>query len=236
VKLRHLITIAAAGAAFAVCPASAASLPEVRTPAPVVSAAITQSHYCFARVRGLDPGRLPPAYLVLQLRVKLSYRNTGKRALIVPLEHEHAIYAAFKPGPMIALHEPPGVPEPAYSPMIHLPADVNPDNPTTPANDVFGLIPAGGELSPAITEEITLAVDRHSLFHSNPDLRGHRVYLKLQLDHRELSPVLDAVLSDRWTKFGVPWTGALRTNTFAIDVPASPAAQPCDDARPESVF
>jgi hypothetical protein len=27
--------------------------------------------YCFARVRGLEPERLPPAYLVLQLRVAI---------------------------------------------------------------------------------------------------------------------------------------------------------------------
>jgi hypothetical protein len=30
-------------------------------PAPAATAAITEANYCFDRVRGLDPGRLPPA-------------------------------------------------------------------------------------------------------------------------------------------------------------------------------
>jgi hypothetical protein len=39
------------------------------------------------------------------------------------------------------------------------------------------------------------------------------------LKQQELSPTLLTDLSDRWTKFGVPWTGGLMTNVMTVDVP-----------------
>jgi hypothetical protein len=53
----------------------------------------------------------------------------------------------------------------------------------------------------------------------------------MQFVHRELSPGLDADLSDRWSRFGVPSAGTLRTNTFALDIPAKPQAEACDDSQ-----
>lgn len=181
-------------------------------------------------MRGLDPGRLPPAYLVLELSVRISYRNPGARPLILPLEHERTIYTALVPGSrMNIFHGPLGLLEPSYNPMKDLPADVSPDSPVSPRNDVFTAIPAGGELTPPLMENIILPVNRKALFRHDPDLRGHRVYLRLKLKHRELAAGLEAVLSDRWTRFGVPWTGTLMTNTFAIDVPQAPQGLPCKD-------
>jgi hypothetical protein len=185
-------------------------------------------NYCYARVRGLDPGRLPPAYLVLQMRVGVSYRNAGNRPLILPLERERDIYTSLKPGVMNKF--PKGLLEPSYKPMKELPADVSADSPVSPKNDVFTVIPAGGEMTPPLIEEITLPVNRKALFRNYPDLRGHRLYIRLQFAHRELTQALEAKLSDRWSRFGVPWTGTLRTNTFTVDVPAEPhVSGPCKD-------
>jgi hypothetical protein len=119
--------------------------------------------------------------------------------------------------------------EPGYTMMKDLPANVSPDSPVTPHNDVFTVIPARGEMTPPLMEEIVMPVDRKSLFGHDIDLRGHRVYLRLKFVHRELSAALKADLSDRWARFGVPWTGPLMTNTFVIDVPANPQAVPCKD-------
>ena len=74
-----------------------------------------------------------------------------------------------------------------------------------------------------------MPVDRKSLFGKDIDLRGHRVYLRMKFAHRDLSAALKASLSDRWARFGAPWTGPLMTNTFAVDVPAAPQAVPCKD-------
>lgn len=71
-----------------------------------------------------------------------------------------------------------------------------------------------------------MPVDRTTLFRKYPDLQGHRVYIKLQFVHRKLSAALEAELSDRWSRFGVPWTGTLTTNTFVIDVPGAPEGPP----------
>ncbi|HYA17483.1 MAG TPA: hypothetical protein VEF06_08455 [Bryobacteraceae bacterium] len=218
-------------AALGCLAAQAASLPQTRIPAPAADARISSALFCFARVRGLDPGRMPEAYLVLQLQVRVSYHNRWNRPLIVPLEHSRTIYTAFQPGPMTVFHLPFELMEPSYKEMKHLPADVNPDNPAEPKNDVFTVVPAGGDMKEPIVEDLTLPVDRPVLFHHNPDLRGHRVYIRLDLAHRELSTVLDAVLSDRWAKFGVPWSGVVRTGTFAIDVPQSADAKPCSDSH-----
>lgn len=192
---------------------------------PEAAATNADVNYCYARVRGLDPGRLPPAYLVVQLRVLVSYRNSGTKPLILPLERERTIYTSLKQGAMNKF--PSSLLDPSYKVMQHLPADVSPDNPVDPKNDVFGVIPAGGEMP--LIEEITLPVNRKALFRNYPDLRGHKVYIRFQFAHRGLSPALTADLSDRWSRFGVPWTGTLTTNTFTIDVPADPQAAPCRD-------
>jgi hypothetical protein len=220
-----VVVCACLGSGLGATPRDAA----IAGPAVVVTGA--QTNYCFARVRGLDPGRQPPAYLVAQLHVQVSYRNAGTRPLILPLERERTIYRALKPGiPMTVFHGLFTLLEPGYAMMKDLPADVSPDNPIDPKNNVFTVIPAGGEMTPPLMEEIVMPVNRKSLFGRDIDLRGHRVYLRLKFVHRELSATLKASLSDRWARFGVPWTGTLMTNTFVIDVPAAPQAAPCKDA------
>jgi hypothetical protein len=201
--------------------------PKVASPTAVATAA--NVGYCFGRVRGLDPERLPPAYLVLRLNVRISYLNEGTRPLILPLERERTIYTALKPGEMSVFKPGLGLFDPVLKPMEHLPPDVSPASPIDPKNDIFAVIPAGGEMTPPLIEEITLPVDRKGLFRKYPDLRGHRVYVKLRFVHRELTAALQADLSDRWSRFGVPWSGTLTTNTILIDVPAAPEAEPCKD-------
>ncbi len=89
---------------------------------------------------------------------------------------------------------------------------------------------------PPLLEEITLPVTRKGFFRAYPDLRGRRVYVKLRYVHRELAAAIEAKLSDRWSRFGVPWTGTLSTNTILVDVPATPQAAPCkDDYTPHPV-
>jgi hypothetical protein len=149
--------------------------------------------------------------------------------VILPLEHQRTIYYALNPGKMSVFRENLGLFEPAFKVMKELPAGVSPDSPMTPKNTVFAVIPAGGAMTSPLLEEITLPVDRKGVFKRYPDLRGKRVYIQLRLAHRELSPALKANLSDRWARFGVPWTGTLTTNTIAIDVPADPQAAVCKD-------
>jgi hypothetical protein len=189
--------------------------------------------YCFARVQGLDPGRQPSSYVDLQVRVKVSYHNAGTRPLILPLERVRTTYYGFEPGEMRAFRENVSLLETTAKPMKNLPDGVSLDSPVDPSNDFFTLIPAGGEMTPPLWEYVTLPVNRIGLFRKYPDLRGHRVYVKLQFAHRELSPTLKADLSDWWSRVGVPWTGTLTTNTFVIDVPAAPpAVAACVDPQP----
>jgi hypothetical protein len=183
-------------------------------------------------VQGLDPGRQPASYIDLQLRVRVSYRNTGTRPLIVPLERERTIYYGLKPESMSAFREDSGLFQPAFSAMKDLPAGVSHDSPISPSNDAFAVIPAGGEMPP-LSEEITLPVDRVGLFKRLPDLRGRSVYVELQFAHRGLSTTLKANLSDQWSHFGALWTGTVTTNTFVVDVPANPpAVAACIDRQP----
>jgi hypothetical protein len=167
---------------------------------------------------------------VLRLRVTVSYHNPGPQPLILPLERERTIYTALKPGPMSVFKEGLGLLDPIIKVMEELPPDVSPDNPVTPKNDYFAVIPAGGELTPPLEEEITIPVSRKGVFKKYPDLRGRRVYVKLRFVHRQLAPVFEAHLSDQWSRFGAPWTGTLTTNTILIDVPVAPEAEPCKDS------
>ena len=197
---------------------------------PAAVATNADASYCFARSRRLDPGsQPPPSYLVLRLRILVSYRNAGARPLILPLERERTVYAGLNPGGTSVFKEGPGLLHPVLKVMKDLPADVSPDSPVDPKNDVFAVIPAGGEMTPPLIEEVTVPVNRKALFRRSPDLRGHKVYITMRFVHRELSAALKADLSDRWSRFGVPWTGTLTTNTFAVNIPASPQAAPCVD-------
>jgi hypothetical protein len=225
--IARLSTLACVGLCFG----QAAEVRNSPIASPSAIATNADASYCFARVRGLDPERLPPAYLVLRLRVAVSYRNRGTRPVILPLERERTIYTALKPGSMSVFKEGVGLFDPVLKEMKELPADVSPDSPISPKNDVFTVIPAGGEMTPPLLEEITLPVSRKGLFRRYPDLRGHRVYVTLRFAHRELSAALQANLSDRWSRFGVPWTGTLTTNTIMIDVPTAPEAAPCKDVQ-----
>jgi hypothetical protein len=61
-------------------------------------------------------------------------------------------------------------------------------------------------------------------------MRGKKLFLRLQLKQQELLSTLETDLSDRWTRFGVPWTGNVMTNVVTIDVPRQlPQASPCVD-------
>ena len=208
----------------------AAKLRDAQIASPTAIATDAAVSYCFARVRGLDPERLPPAYLVLRLRVTVSYRNSGARALILPLERERIVYSAIKPGEM-SVYKGLGLFDQSFKAMKELPPEVSLDSPLTPKNDVFTVIPAGGEMTPPLMEEITMPVSAKGLFKRTPDLRGKRVYVKLRYVHRELTPALLSNLSDRWSRFGEPWTGTVTTNTIMIDVPAAPGGDPCVDAQ-----
>jgi hypothetical protein len=213
--------------------AQAATVRDSKVANPTAVATAANVSYCFDRVRGLEPDRLPPAYLVLRLRVTVSYLNEGTRPVILPLERTRTIYTALKAGKMGVFKEGLGLFDSDLKIMEHLPPDVSADNPINPKNDFFAVIPAHGEIMPPLVEEITLPVNRQGMFRKYPDLRGHRVYVKLQFVHRELAAALAANLSDRWSRFGIPWTGTLTTNTILIDVPAVPQAEPCkDDYKP----
>jgi hypothetical protein len=221
-------TFARPGAFTLICfsIARGATLANSATAGPEAFAAITQAKYCFARQRGLDPGHLPPAYLVLRLRIRVSYRNSGIRPLILPLERDRTIYTALQPGTMSIFHESVSLFDPVNRPLKDLPADVSPDR----RNDLFAVIPARGEMTPPLLEDVTLPVNRKAGFRTYPDLRGHTVYLRLKFEHQQLAPALEAALSDRWARFGIPWTGTLMTDTVAIDVPRNaPHALPCSD-------
>jgi hypothetical protein len=232
-KIGRTLAFCCAGVCFALGIAPAIGLAAApRKPKPVAPTAVATAadvSYCFARVRGLDPERLPPAYLVLRLRVSISYLNEGKRAVILPLERERTIYSSLQPGKMREFKQGLGHSDPILKPMDHLPPDVGPASPIDPKNDFFAVIPAGGEMSPPLLEEITMPVEPKGVFRKSPELRGHRVYVKLRFVHRQIGAALQADLSDRWSRFGVPWTGTLTTNTILIDVPSQPEAKPCTD-------
>ncbi len=220
------------------CVMQAASLPNIPADGPEATAAITGAEFCFAHERKLDVDRTPPSYLVLNLKIRVSYRNAGPRALIVPLGREKTVYTALRPGIMKISPQPQNFPDDeTFTLMKNLPADVSRDNPVRPANDVFTVIPAGGAMTPAFDEEVILPVNRKNLFKREPDLRGRRLYVRLQFDHQDLAPALEADLSDRWAKFGAPWTGMTRTNTVSFDVPkAPPASRVCVDSRVPEKF
>src|SRR3984885_718633 len=82
-----------------------ATLPNAGVIGPAAIASIAKADYCFARVRGLAPERMPPAYLVLRLHVRIDYRNTGTRPLIMPLERERTIYSSLTQGKMSIFKE-----------------------------------------------------------------------------------------------------------------------------------
>jgi hypothetical protein len=163
----------------------------------------------------------------MQLRLKVTYHNPGQRPMIVPVDHERTVYTSLAPGVMKPFKESLDLfGAPSVKMMKNLPADVSVESPVDPVNDTFAVIPAGGSMRP-LEEDLMIPLSKKGLHPA--DLRGHRLYLRLQLTHQELASDLEAVLSDKWARFGAPWTGMVRTNTLVIDIPAEPKATECVD-------
>jgi hypothetical protein len=196
---------------------------------PEATVKIVEANYCFDRFHALEVERLPVPPLVLQLKVQVSYHDAGNRPLILPLTHDVNVYTALKPGLMKIVPNASSS-SPKLKVMEHLPPDVSPQSPVTPANDAFTIIPAGGEMNPPLVEDLTIPVYKKSI-RQKIDLRGRKLYVRLQFDHQPLSPQLESAMSDRWTRFGEPWTGRLRSNTLLLDIPALPVAKECVDVK-----
>ena len=198
-----------------------------QAPSPEASATVAEANYCFVRKRGILSEQMPAPTLALQLKVRVSFNNPGSRPLILPIDHDRTVYIAMAPGVMKAMKKPVNLMETKINIMSHLPADVSPASPVDPKNNVFSVVRPGGS-EPLYEEQVELPVYRKTS-RGLTDLRGKRIYFKLQLEHQAMTPALIANLSDRWSGFGVPWTGTLRTNTFVLDVPAAPQAVECSD-------
>jgi hypothetical protein len=194
---------------------------------PEAAATVTEANYCFVKKRGILSEQMPTPTLTLQLKVRISFSNAGARPLILPIDHDRTVYVAMAPGVMKAMKKPVNLLEPKINIMSHLPADVSPANPIDPKNNVFSIVRAAGT-TPLYEEEVELPVYKKTS-RVLTDLRGKRIYFKLQLEHQAMTPGLIASLSDRWARFGIPWTGTLRTNMFVVDVPAAPPAAECSD-------
>jgi len=197
--------------------------------APEATATVSEANYCFVKKRGILSEQMPVPTLTLQLKVRVAFTNQVVRPLILPIDHDRTVFLAMTPGVMKPMKKPVNLLEPKINVMARLPADVNPDNPTDPVNDEFVIVRAHGS-TPLYEEEIDLPVYKKNP-HDTTDLRGKRIYFKLQVEHQAMTPGLAAGLSDRWARFGVPWTGTLRTNMFVVDVPAAPQAPECVDKR-----
>lgn len=218
---RRILVIAFGCTSLCLC----AGMPRLEPNAPQATATVTEAHYCFERVRGINSERMPVPSLTVKLIVRVSFTNADARPLILPLDHERTVYIAAAPGVMKILPKAVDIMEPKVHLMSRLPPDVNPASPTDPDNGVFAIVRASGS-TPLYEEKVTVPVYKHTL-RTHTDLRGHRVYLRLQLEHQPMTAALQANLSDRWSGFGVPWTGTLRTNTFVLDVPSAPKADEC---------
>jgi hypothetical protein len=205
----------------------------VPAPEPEAFARITSASYCNARPRALELERLPPSWVVLKLHMQVVYHNSGTRPIILPSGRELTVYSSVREGTMLAVAQPSDVLADENSTVVmkELPPTVNPENPASP-NNAFRIIPAGATAEFPLDQDVALPVNHKELFHHDPDLRGHRVYVRLQFHHQDLDPALEDQLSGRWGRFGAIWTGTLKTNTMQFDVPASPAGSGvCVDTR-----
>jgi hypothetical protein len=197
---------------------------------PAASVSVLKTTYCFSRIRRINAERTPLSSLVLQLHIQVTYHNPSPRPLIVPMQYERSVYTALAPGVMKKLRGGIGIFDQKLPLMKKLPPDVSADSPVDPPNNVFAVIRPRGDIELLDQDDVQVTV-YHPSARPETDLRGHRLYVRLQFEHQPLAEALQATLSDRWSRFGVPWTGKLRTNTLVIDIPASPAAADCVDTR-----
>jgi len=223
-------TIAFLGCALSLPWSVGAATGPATAPQPLVAAArVAKAEYCFAVSRSLRVERNPPPPLVLRVQLDVTYRNMAARPVILPWQYERTPYTSLMPGVMKAARENLGLFTPSLAMMMRLPANVNPANPADPQNDEFRVIPPGGVATLPIIDLVTVTI--HKDGRQKVDIRGKTLYLRMKFSHRQLAPDLEAQLSDKWTRFGVPWTGDILTNTMMINVPASLAAADCVDTR-----
>ena len=100
-------------------------------------------------------------------------------------------------------------------------------NEDAPAKALFPLIAPGQSLSANNPlENIFVRVYSPSI-HSDPDLRGKKIFVQMELLSSRWSPRLLARLAKKWKNSGNLWTDSVRTEPVEINVPKTPEIVDC---------
>jgi hypothetical protein len=199
---------------------------------PVATATILNSRYCLGtpspnvpmvrRNGRLEPIELfPPDAITLRLQLSVGYRNTGTVPWILPVASQAVVLAGTDPA---ALAE---VPQPILT-QGPAPSEKLPDgSEEMPSRSLFPAIPPGESLSVTNPlETVLLHIFRPSI-KSEPDLRGKKIYVRLEFFSSRWTPRLLSRLAKKWKNYGTLWTESVRTEPIEINVPRTPEIADC---------
>ena len=227
--MRPLVTVILVG--LLVCSAAVA-FQQPDSAGPVAAASILSSRYCLGppspnlpmvrRNGRLEPIELyPPDSITLRLRMNVTYRNTASVPWILPVASQTVVLAGTEPDSLVEVPQPFLTPSPAASDKL---PDANED---APARALFPSIAPGQSLSVANPLESVLLHIYTPSIRSEPDLRGKKIYVRLELLSSRWTPRLLARLAKKWKNYGNLWTESVRTEPLEIEIPRAPEIADC---------
>jgi hypothetical protein len=199
---------------------------------PVATATILNSRYCLGtpspnlpmvrRNGRLEPIELyPPDSITLRLQMSVAYRNPASTPWIFPVASQTVVLMGTALDSLLEAPQPFLTPSPAAS-------DTLPDrNEDAPARALFPAL-APRELMNVANplESIFLHIYTPSI-RTEPDLRGKKIYVRLELLSSRWTPRLLARLAKKWKSYGNLWTDSVRTEPIEIEIPRTPEISDC---------
>lgn len=195
-------------------------------------ATILNSRYCLGtpsanlpmirRNGRLEPIELyPPDAVTLRLQMSVAIRNAATETWIVPVPNQTVVLAGTDPGALREIPQPFLTQTPAASDRL-------PDgNEEAPARSLFPTLGPGESLSVGNPLGTMLIRVFTPSIRSEPDLRGKKMYVRLELFSSQWTPRLLGRLAKKWKNYGVLWTEGVRSEQVEIDVPRMPEISDC---------
>ena len=190
---------------------------------PQVEVALVQQKYCLGQPDGPVDGQ-PPDAVTLRMTVRLEYRNSGQRPVIIPaMGHLAAVIVR----PISSDNTEPQRIDTQFTvrkPLTELPTDINKEN---PFNAWFKVIPSKDKFDKYFEHIVVLRVHCPSLHDRRFELLGKKIRIQLEITHKVFSERLTNALAEKWSSYGRLWAGTVVTHPIEVSVPLHPSISDC---------
>ena len=197
---------------------------EPKTVDPEVRMVVTEQKYCLGQPGFVSIEKQPPDAITLRVHSRLSYRNSGSKPVILPVEEDAVLILSRSLEDVARRKNQLALRFYKKRPRDLAEHGINLDRPAEP---FFMIVPPGEESKFGFSQNVVLRVHNPSESRPESEWLGKKVFLQLELEHLPFSKRFAQHLAAKWSEYGDLWTGKVRTEPLEVDIPASPKFGDC---------